>query len=227
MRYIIGIIVVVGLAWFLFMNQNNTPQSEQVQTADTAGVSEVHEIVFGTYTVDVTESTVRWAGQKPLVEGYINAGALALSGGDFTISEEAVNGSFAIDMNTLSVSETPKKPGKESALEEHLKGSRWFDVDTYPQATFTVTESFAAPDASGVYEVTGDLTMKGETHAVTFPVRVTQLSDGVLRGEAQFAFDRTKWGITAGSGSFFDNLADNIVADMVQLQFSIIAQTAI
>jgi hypothetical protein len=57
-----------------------------------------------------------------------------------------------------------------------------------------------------------------------FPARVYQNALGQLVAEAGLEFDRTLWGITAGSGSFFDNLADNVIDDMVVLSFLLIAE---
>ena len=46
----------------------------------------------------------------------------------------------------------------------------------------------------------------------------------MVHAKANFEFDRTKWGITSGSSSFFDNLADNAVSDMVAMSFDITAK---
>tara|TARA_B100002051_G_scaffold276153_1_gene322763 strand:- start:4571 stop:5281 length:711 start_codon:yes stop_codon:yes gene_type:complete len=234
MKILIGIIVVVA-AIFAFMQIGGSNEkavddtaapetAEAVMTDDLAKVdddNEVSEVETGVYEIDTTSSVVNWAGQKPLIEGYVNTGSIALKSGSVEITEESLSGELVIDMTTLSVSETPTKPGSENALESHLKGERWFDVETYGEATFVITD--ATLQSAGTYEVTGDLTMKGETNPVTFPVQVVEGENGQVVAEADFEIDRTKWGITAGSGSFFDNLADNVVDDMVAMSFSLVA----
>jgi polyisoprenoid-binding protein YceI len=74
-----------------------------------------------------------------------------------------------------------------------------------------------------MYDVVGDLTMKGATGEVAFPATIYLDTEGKLHAEARFEFDRTQWGITAGSGSFFDDLADNVIDDMVAVTFSLVA----
>lgn len=66
--------------------------------------------------------------------------------------------------------------------------------------------------------------MKDKTHEVTFPATIYQKTDGAVVATASFAIDRTLWGVTSGSGSFFDDLADNVIDDMVSLSFSLTAQ---
>jgi polyisoprenoid-binding protein YceI len=73
------------------------------------------------------------------------------------------------------------------------------------------------------YEIQGDLTLKGETHPVTFPAVIYLDAEGALVAEAATEIDRTLWGITAGSGSFFDNLADNAIDNMISLSFYLVA----
>jgi len=71
----------------------------------------------------------------------------------------------------------------------------------------------------------GDLTIKGQTHEVTFPATIYTDNEGVTYAEATFGIDRTLWGITAGSSSFFDNLADNVVDDIVAMSFKLVARS--
>ncbi len=47
----------------------------------------------------------------------------------------------------------------------HVKGADFFDVEQFPELTFTSTELSAAGET---YELTGDLTIRGITSPVTF-----------------------------------------------------------
>ena len=58
---------------------------------------------------------------------------------------------------------------------------------------------------------------------VTFPAEVFKQADGALVVTATTEIDRTKWGITFGSRSFFENLGENMVDDMVALDIALIA----
>lgn len=183
-------------------------------------------VADGSYTVDTQSSVVRWSGKKPLISGYTNSGTIGVSSGSITVADNTASGEFTIDMDTLDVGLTAKKPGQEGALEGHLKGERWFDTATYPTATFVITNvnKRADSDATHIYDVTGDLTMKGITNRISFPAEIYQTASGEIRAIASTEIDRTKWGITAGSGSFFDDLADNVIDDMIAISFDISAQ---
>jgi polyisoprenoid-binding protein YceI len=65
--------------------------------------------------------------------------------------------------------------------------------------------------------------MKGQTHEVTFPAMIYLDGEGRLHARAETEIDRTKWGITSGSANFFDDLADNVIDDMVALSFHVVA----
>ena len=77
--------------------------------------------------------------------------------------------------------------------------------------------------ANTSYDVEGDLTIKDKTNTITFPATIKQEANGQVVAEATTKIDRTKWGLTAGSASFFDNLADNAIDDMIELSFKLVA----
>jgi polyisoprenoid-binding protein YceI len=215
---IIGIALVVLLAWYFWGSSNIGTEPTELENASGEVVPQ------GTYTVDTARSDMTWAGKKPLIDGYINSGTIGLSSGTMTVGEGTATGSFTIDMNTIQVGLTATKPGSEGALENHLKGKGWFDVATHPTAMFVITGVTPMDDSDTtlIYTVTGNLTLKGITNEISFPAKISFV-DGELRAEAQTEIDRTRWGLTAGSGNFFENLGDNLIADEIAIGFSIIA----
>jgi len=231
MKILIGIIVVIGIIWFVTLSPEGAPTNSPLvnatgdKEASTTTQGERTVVSEGSYVVKAEESKVNWAGKKPLIEGYINSGSIDVTGGTIEVLDGTSTGVFTIDMNTLSVSQTPAKPGKESTLEGHLKSEGWFNVETYPEASFAITEVSprADSDTTHMFDITGDLTMKGITDTLTFPATIYSDENGTLYANAEFEFDRTVWGITAASGSFFDNLADNVIDDMVALSFNLVA----
>lgn len=228
MKYVLTLLalgIIAGGAYWYTNQPPVAPTTEEVGESSNvpAGAAEVTD---GTYTVVAEESKVGWAGKKPLIEGYINTGSIAVTEGSVAVTGDMASGSFTVDMDTLSVSATPAKPGQENALEGHLKGERWFDVASYPTATFDIVSVSPRSDSSDtfVYDVEGTLTLKGETHPVSFPATIYQSADGRLHAHGELEVDRTQWGVTAGSANFFENLADNAVDDMVALSFSLVAE---
>ena len=212
----LGALIIIGLLAFFLMSPSPSATTEREEVEGSV-------VTPGTYTVNPEQSEFRWAGQKPLIDGYTNSGTIDLSEGSIIVGENEATGTFTLDMNSIHVGLTAKKPGQEGALEGHLKGERWFNVETYPTATFTIT-SVTPTESELVYTVTGDLTLKGTTNTVTFPARIYQTPEGLLKAEADLEIDRTLWGITAGSGNFFEDLGDNLIDDMVLLSFSLVAE---
>ena len=237
MKIIITVLMVAALAvggWFYFNKADDT--DDLLTTIGDTNINEVNTqettndarqvVTPGSYSVDISTSEVRWAGKKPLIDGYINSGTIGLTEGTITVSDDVATGSFTIDMNTLAVGSTAKKPGKESLLEGHLKGTGWFNVAEFPTTLFVITKVTprADSDVTFEYDVTGDLTMKDVTNEISFPATIYESVDGNINVEAVTVLDRTKWGITSMSGSFFDDLADNVIDDNVQLSFSLKAE---
>lgn len=96
--------------------------------------------------------------------------------------------SVVVDIETASlVTEIDK-------LTAHLKNADFFDVNQFPQARFASTA--IADLGDGKVEITGDLTLLGQTHQVVFPAEVST-ADG-LRLQAEFVIDRTVWGMDYG-----------------------------
>jgi polyisoprenoid-binding protein YceI len=141
------------------------------------------------------------------------------------VREDGGSGRFVVDMTSISVTATPKKPGKEGALEGHLKGDRWFDTAKHPTAT-VVIDSVSAGEAPGEYRLAGTLTLKEVTKPVAFPAKIVADASGALTTEATLTIDRTLWGITSSSGSFFDDLGDNAVDDMINLEIRAVARAS-
>ncbi len=57
----------------------------------------------------------------------------------------------------------------EPDRDKHLKTADFFDAEKYPEITFKSTK-IAATKKKNIYDVTGDLTMRGVTKHITLPV---------------------------------------------------------
>ncbi len=89
----------------------------------------------------------------------------------------------------------------------------WFGVKQYPQATFQSSSIKAL--GGGKYQVSGKLTIKGQTHDVDVPVALTQAS-GQTTAVGQFAIKRLAFRI--GESEWADT---SMVADEVQVKFKL------
>src|SRR5690606_8789868 len=163
-------------------------------------------------TVNVETSTVQWKGYKVTGSHYgtinLKSGALIFDG------ETLTGGTFEIDMNTINTQDL--EGSYKDKLDAHLKSDDFFGVAKYPTATLVFTNVEAT--CKNAYEVTGDLTIKGNTNAVTFDLSVYG-----SKATANVKIDRSKYDVRYGSTSFFDGLKDKAIYDefdlVVDLEF--------
>ena len=110
-----------------------------------------------------------------------------------TIADNSVTkGSFTVQMGTI-MSDAGKRDAQFN--------NRIMDVATYPTATFTLTQPIALPEGAVSGEVitaeaTGDLTLRGTTKSVTFPIEAqVKGASFTVVGNITIVFD--EWGIPA------------------------------
>lgn len=160
--------------------------------------------------IKVKESTIHWTGKKVLGQ---HTGTIALKSGEFEMDgDQLKGGNFVVDMTTIAVKDLESGKGKEK-LEGHLNSADFFDTSTYSEATFTITH---VTQKGNLYNVTGDLTIKG--HTETIDIVMTQTNDTIT---TKLDVDRTKYGVRYGSPSFFDNLKDNAISDIFELEVTL------
>ena len=160
--------------------------------------------------VNVKDSKITWVGYKVTGE---HAGEISLNSGVLTFEDQQLTGgNFEMDMTSINV--TDLEGEYKGKLEGHLKASDFFDVETFPKASFKITN--VEGKGSNV-KVTGDLTIKGITKATTFDMVVKENS-----ATAAFKIDRTKFGIQYNSNSFFENLKDKAIYDEFDLNVNLI-----
>ena len=82
----------------------------------------------------------------------------------------------------------------------------------------------ALKEANGdaTHSVTGDFTIRGITKSVTFEAKVAN-KDGKMSIEGTAELNRAEFDVKYGSGSFFDNLGDNLIHDNFSVGFSLVA----
>ncbi len=169
------------------------------------------------YLVDVSKSAVKWTGKKVAGEHY---GRITLQKGTITLKEGILSGgTFAMDMNSIIV-EDLQNPDMNARLTNHLKSDDFFGTATHPVSDLSITRVRKMDDGS--LEVTGNLTIKGITHPVSFTL-TQEVSGRQFRAKGKMEINRTQYGIRYGSGSFFSGLGDRMIADTFTLDFSVVA----
>jgi len=160
--------------------------------------------------VDVEASGITWTGEK--VTGS-HEGTIQLKSGHLMMEDEKiVGGEFVMNMSSLVV--TDLEGENKEKLEGHLKSEDFFGIEKHPTAKLKITS--AAAKGEGKYGIVGDLTIKNETHSITFDL--TMDGDSAM---THLTIDRSKYNVRYGSGSFFDNLGDKTIYDNFELDVNL------
>ncbi len=101
-------------------------------------------------------------------------------------------------------------------LTGHLKSPDFFDIQTHPTSTFTLTKA----EGEGAQTVlTGNLALHGVTNSISYPAQV-QISDAAVTLTAEFAINRKDFNIN------YPGKPDDLIRDNVVLKLEVTAAPA-
>ena len=169
--------------------------------------------------VNASKSELTWNAKKVTGE---HTGKISLKEGVITLDgTKLVGGNFLADLNSITCTDLTDKSYNDKLI-GHLKSDDFFSVEKHPTAKFVVTKATAK--TAGVYDVTGDLTIKGITKPVTFPVTVKTTATGA-EATGKLVVDRSKYDIKYNSKSFFDAaaLGDKMIHDDFTIDVKLVA----
>lgn len=165
--------------------------------------SEAVEGVSGTYVIDPTHTTViaQWSHfgfSNPVANFGQAEGRIVFDADD--VSRSSVDVTLPLSGLTSFVAD----------FDTHLRSADFFDAGTYPAATFRSTSVEAA--GPGKLKVTGELTIKDNTHPVVLDVTMNRFAEHPMLKRATAGFDAT----TAikrsdfGVGMFAPHVSDEV-----------------
>lgn len=148
-----------------------------------------------TYEVNSTTSVAEWKGSAP---DHFHIGSFGVQGAVTTKADGTIKeGKFIIPISSIQDFDLPD-PVRQQLL-DHLKSPDFFNMVLYPNAAFEITKTKAYSGQTGIASantlVTGNFTLIGQTHPITFPAKITYTGDS-LKVTATLQIDRTKWGMT-------------------------------
>ncbi len=212
--------IIYGLGIIALLASCNAENAREAKTGD---AKETAKGSGSEFKMDPQSTKIMWRGTKPGGEhhGTVMAeeGKLNFENGNITA------GTFIIDLN--SIVNEDLKGDMNGRLVGHLKSEDFFYTEQYPEAVFemvSVNEYSGEATLEGIeptHEITGNLTMRGQTKSITFPARVEAEGNQVSVRTNEFAIDRTKWGVNFKSKSVFNELKDDYIGDMINLKFDI------
>lgn len=170
----------------------------------------------GYYAIDNTKSEITWEGSK--ITGSSHSGVVNLIEGGIQVADGKISGGkFTIDMTSITV--TDLEGSMKGKLEGHLKNDDFFAVDKHKTARLVI-------EGADGDNITGSLTIKGITNKVTFPAKVVMNADGSMTATADIEVDRSKYDVRYGSGSFFDDLGDKAINDMIKFKVKLVGSAS-
>jgi polyisoprenoid-binding protein YceI len=170
----------------------------------------------GAYTIDTAHSRLGFVARHAMVtkvRGAFNEwdGTATLDGDDPSKSSAEI---------TIQVASIDTRNAQR---DEHLRNNDFLDADNHPTITFKTT-SIERGDGSE-FEVTGDLTIRGTTKSVTFPLEFTGAVTDPF-GNERIGFDgslvinRKDWGVNWNAALEAGGV---LVSEKVTLEFEISA----
>lgn len=187
-------------------------KKERVETKEEVKVEKLAAL----NNVDTANSVITWKGTKPTGahNGVIllNESSLLIENGTLT------GGEFVIDMSSIKNLDIPADNDGNAKLVGHLTSADFFDVATYPTSKFVITNVEEKEDK---LHVTGNLTIKDVTKSITIPAMLSKEGDTTIFKSETFNVDRADFNVKYASKSFFDNLKDKFIDDMMELSFTV------
>lgn len=158
------------------------------------------------YIIEPGTSKVEWVGSK--VTGRHDGGFKEFHGMVGVVDNDPEKSTVQIEIDATSIYADDEK------LTGHLKSKDFFEVETYPTATFKSTQIKKDGDK---YTISGDLTMHGQTKQISFPATI-QVADDRVKADAEFSIKRMDFGIV------YKGKADNLIRDEVVMKLNIDAK---
>ena len=188
-------------------------KGEKKEAVETKEAKKVAVNVSELNNVDTAASVLTWKGTKPT---GAHDGVVSLkSGGMLVENGTLTQGEFVIDMATIVNNDMAGSEGA-GKLEGHLKSADFFDVENFPTSKFVIT---SVNETEGKLSVTGNLTIKDVTKSITIPATIATEGGVTTFTSEKFMVNRADFNVKYGSKSFFDNLKDKFIDDLMEMSF--------
>lgn len=155
------------------------------------------------------DSKIGFVGSK--VTGSHDGGFETFSGTIEVVETALASSSVQLEIDTTSLWADNER------LTGHLKSEDFFEVETYPTATFASTS--IEPGAEGGYVVTGNLDLHGVTKQISFPATI-EVGETEVRANAEFAIKRFDFDLV------YPGKAEDLIRDDVLIRFDLVAVRA-
>ncbi|WP_343658693.1 YceI family protein [Chryseobacterium sp.] len=171
------------------------------------------------FKINTENSTIDWIGRK--VTGAHN-GTIDVKNGNFTLEEgKLLSGKFVIDTRSIKILDI-EDAETNAQFASHLASDDFFNVEQFPEAYFEIIH--AEPGDTNLYNVQGNLTVKGITHPIDTSLHIV-ITENLAVLKTTIIVDRTKFNIKFRSSNFFTNLGDTLIYNNFDLNIHLVAET--
>lgn len=160
-------------------------------------------------------SRIAWEADQQTIK---QTGLFKLSRGTLFLNGQALGaGEIILDMKGVHCT-TFEDSIKNKEITEWLKSPLFFDSGKYPFAQIIFDRAIQIN--SGEYILVSKITLRGKTVESTFPISVRK-ERGMTILYGKVTFDRTFWGLTAGSLRYYPNLTENIFSEEIGIEMEL------
>jgi polyisoprenoid-binding protein YceI len=163
-----------------------------------------------TLTIDRASSEVGFTGAK--ITGS-HTGTFSDFSGTIELGPTIPESRVSVTIQIASLVIEPAR------LHRHLLSPELLDATGFPTATFestSITEGATGTvgELPATHTVTGNLTLHGQTHSITFPA-IIAMTDGEVTASAEFVIDRMSFGVV------YPGMPDDLIRPEVVVRFRI------
>ncbi|MCC6187357.1 MAG: YceI family protein [Chitinophagaceae bacterium] len=214
------VIFSIAAATMFLASCQDAPKADNATTGE---AQEVTNAAGTAYPADIAQSKLEFVGTKPVGQHH---GTIGIKEGMLMVDGESIKGgSFVFDMNTLKADDQDEEGNGK--LTGHLMSPDFFDVASFPTASFEISNVAVGVDTSikdlmlkdATHTITGNLTMKGVVKSISFPAKVN-VNGSTVTSDANFNIDRTDWGLSYGND---ESLKDKFIRPIVNIGFHLVA----
>jgi len=183
---------------------DGVPEAKVAESAAPAADAPAPAPAGTTYVIG-EGSSVSFVGSK--ITGSHDGGFHAFDGAIEVVDGDPARSRVDVTIDTTSLwSDNDRLTG-------HLKSADFFDVETYPAATFRST-AIRSTDAG--WEIEGDLDLHGVTRTIAFPATI-ELAEDRVSAKAEFVLKRFDWNIV------YPGKPDDLIRDEVVVRLDLVA----
>jgi polyisoprenoid-binding protein YceI len=170
----------------------------------------------GNYTIDPAHSRIGFVARHAMVT-KVRGSFNDFEGSGYFDAEDPAKSQLQLTIHAASIDT------RNADRDGHLRSNDFFDMDTYPELTFASTQIERVDDEN--YQVTGDLTIKGVTKAVTVDFEysgaaVDPFGNTRIGLEGKTTVNRKDWGVNWNAALEAGGV---LVSEKVTLEFEVSA----